>query len=101
MKADDVISDTNKDTIGNLALLDAGTNRSYGNAPFPVKRRRVLLEAREQGTYIPPCTEAAFAKSYSSGAAQMRLWSESDAKAYSEAMKMAFNGFMNKAQEDA
>lgn len=101
VKADDVISDTNKDTIGNLALLDAGTNRSYGNAPFPVKRRRVLLEAREHGAYIPPCTEAAFAKSYSSGAAQMRFWSETDAKAYSEAMKMAFNGFMKKAQEDA
>lgn len=100
-KADDVISDTDKDAIGNLALLDAGTNRSYGNAPFPAKRRRVLLEAREQGAYIPPCTEAAFSKSFSSGVAQMRYWSESDAKAYGEAMKTIFEEFMNKAKENA
>lgn len=62
----DGVSD--KDEIGNLALLDSSTNRSYGNAIFPAKRRRILLEAKRDGTYIPPCTEAAFEKAYSPSA---------------------------------
>jgi len=92
----DPVSD--KDAMGNLALLDSATNRSYKNAIFPAKRRRILLElpdeVREGRKYVPPATEAAFAKTFSPSAAQMRYWGESDAKAYHQSMKALFDGFM-------
>ena len=94
-KTDDTIPDKDKAIIGNLALLDSKTNRSYKNAIFPAKRRTILTESQN---YIPPATEAAFAKLYSSSAVQMRYWSASDAKSYSEAMEKMFNDFMEKSK---
>lgn len=101
-EAGDTISD--KDAMGNLALLDSVTNRSYKNAIFPAKRRRILLElpeeVRQGRKYVPPATEAAFAKTFSPSAAQMRYWGESDAKMYRQAMKDLFDGFMNSVKEN-
>lgn len=101
-KAGDTISD--KDAMGNLALLDSATNRSYKNAIFPTKRRRILLElpeeVRQGRKYVPPATESAFAKTFSPSAAQMRYWSESDAKMYRQAMKDLFDGFMDSVKEN-
>ena len=48
-------------SIGNLVLLDSSTNRSYRNAVFPVKRRRVIGLDRE-GTFVPLCTKNVFMK---------------------------------------
>lgn len=90
-----------KDDIGNLALLDSGTNRSYKNAVYPEKRKRILLDAPAGGVYIPPATAAAFAKAYSPAATQMRYWSETDAKDYQDKMKDLFDGFMSKAKEES
>lgn len=97
-KSDKVVEDKDKDEMGNLALLDSGTNRSYKNEIFPEKRKRILREARGKGVYIPPCTEAAFTKSYSPEAAQMRYWGESDATDYHAAMKDLFVNFMEKVK---
>lgn len=101
-EAGDTISD--KDAMENLALLDSVTNRSYKNAIFPAKRRRILLElpeeVRQGRKYVPPATEAAFAKTFSPSAAQMRYWGESDAKMYRQAMKDLFDGFMNSVKEN-
>ena len=92
----DAVSD--KDAIGNLVLLDSTTNRSYKNAIFPAKRRWILLElpneVRKEEKYVLPATEAAFAKSYSPAAAQMRYWSKEDADAYRKGMKEMFKGFI-------
>ena len=90
-----------KDSIGNLALLDSGTNRSYKNAVFPEKRKRILLDAPSDGVYIPSATAAAFAKVYSPKATQMRYWSETDAANYRDKMKEVFDGFMSKAKEES
>ena len=95
----DAVAD--KDGMGNLALLDAGTNRSYKNAIFPAKRRAILFKTRVAGGYVPPATEAAFSKVYSPGAAQMRYWSETNARDYHCAMRMMFEGFMTQAKEEA
>ena len=95
-KCDDDVSD--KDGIGNLALLDAGTNRAYKNAIFPAKRRTILAKSLEQGGYVPPATEAVFAKLYSPAAAQMRYWGKTDAEAYRATMKTMFDQFMEKAK---
>ncbi len=90
-----------KHGIGNLVLLDSGMNRAYRNAIFPAKRRDVLINSIEKGIYVPPATEAAFAKSYSPAAAQMRYWSKNDSEAYREGMKKLFDEFMGKADGGA
>ena len=73
------------DNIHNLVLLDSGTNRSYKNAFFPVKRR--WINAREkEGIYILPCTKNVFSKSYSIKLFDLMNWNNSDADAYIEEM---------------
>ncbi|MDE7153798.1 MAG: DUF262 domain-containing protein [Muribaculaceae bacterium] len=74
-----------KDSPGNLALLDAGTNRGYGNALFPYKRKKIL-EREQSGGFVPMCTRDLFLKYFSNtsdsaGLAPM-TWSESDAQAH-------------------
>lgn len=90
-----------KDSIGNLALLDSRTNRSYKNAVYPEKRKRILLDAPADGVYIPPATAATFAKTYSPTATQMRYWSETDAANYLGKMKDLFDGFMSMVKEES
>jgi len=63
--------------LANLALLDAGTNRSYKNAVFPIKRKRILGLDKD-GTFVPLCTTNVFLKYYSRKIDDMMFWSESD-----------------------
>ena len=90
--------DIDKDDVGNLSLLDAETNRAYKNAIFPSKRRTILGKVLENDVdgYIPPATETAFSKTYSSAASQMRYWGKKDAEAYRKGMKELFDGFIKK-----
>lgn len=67
--------------IGNLALLDKGTNRAYKNAIFPVKRRWIL-KLDEAGTFVPLCTRNVFLKCYSEDIANMLFWSPRDSESY-------------------
>ena len=68
-------------SIANLALLDSGTNRGYGNSPFPIKRR-IILKNDMKGVFIPLCTKNVFLKSYSKKIIEVMHWSEKDAKDY-------------------
>lgn len=72
-------------SVGNLTLLDAGTNRSYGNAIFPMKRRRVIA-LDKAGRFVPPCTKNAFLKYYSSKVDEMLVWKCTDAKEHQDAL---------------
>lgn len=74
-------SDFNKHSIGNLALLDATTNRSYGNAFFPIKRK-TIIENDMNGTFIPICTKNVFMKYYTSNVKNVENWNKIDAKEY-------------------
>ena len=94
--SEDRVKESDKDALGNLVLLDSNTNRSYKNAILPVKRTKILFESENENKYILPCTRAAFSKAYSSHAAQMRYWSENDAKEYLKAMMSLANDFLNK-----
>lgn len=88
-----------KNKVWNFVLLDAGTNRGYGNALFPAKRRCII--GKEQGktylidnetlkvslqdgaiAFIPPVTKNVFLKYYNTSIDNLREWSESDAEAY-------------------
>ncbi len=70
-------SETDEDelnSIGNLTLLDAPTNRNYGNAPFVVKRTEILKTERPEGTFILPCTRDLFLKVFSQNPGDLRRW---------------------------
>ena len=74
----------NRNIIGNLTLLDAETNRSYGNALFPRKRKEIL-EAIRNGKYVPQCTQMIFYKNFGETSLQNSLyWSDSCKKAYQD-----------------
>ena len=82
-------------SVGNLTLLDAGTNRSYGNAIFPMKRRRVIA-LDKAGRFVPPCTKNAFLKYYSSKVDEMLVWKRTDAKEHQDALVATLVSFFAK-----
>lgn len=83
-KEDDV---SGIDGVGNLALLDAKTNRSYKNAMFPIKRRRIIHNDMN-GVFVPICTKNVFLKFYSKKFGEVMYWKESDARDYLDAIKL-------------
>lgn len=68
-------------SISNLVLLDSTTNRSYGNAFFPIKRKVISMRERD-GVYILPCTKNVFSKVYSEKLSDLMNWNKSDAENY-------------------
>ena len=68
-------------SLGNLALLDASTNRSYKNALFIVKRK-TLVEKEKKGLFIPQGTKIAFMKYFSGVRTDLNKWSEEDKRAH-------------------
>lgn len=124
--AESIFSNTNqeerlnaeeKNMIWNFTLLDEGTNRGYGNAIFPAKRRTII--GKEQGetyptptfnkekgfeyhqakkaksVFIPPCTKQAFMKYYSPTSGTMVAWTKPDAEAYKQNMIRVLSGKFN------
>ena len=89
-----------KNKIWNYVLLDAGTNRGYGNSIFPSKRRCII--GKEQGityaidddlnvsskdgviAFIPPVTKNVFLKYYNTSVDNLREWNKNDATAYKQ-----------------
>lgn len=104
---DDTVSDKNK--IWNFVLLDAGTNRGYGNAIFPAKRRCII--GKDQGksiiidddlncltktgaiAFVPPVTKNVFLKYYNTSKANLRLWCKTDAEEYKENILITLKEF--------
>ena len=70
-----------KNSIGNLTLLDAITNRTYGNSLFCTKRR-IIIERIKQGVFIPIATQYIFAKFFDLKGTNRSLWTEEDMNAY-------------------
>ena len=65
--------DIPKDDLTNLTLLDAGTNRGYGNSPFAVKRQ-YIIEKEKASLFIHPCTRDVFMKTFSLDAHSLLYW---------------------------
>lgn len=99
------LSQNEKNKIWNFTLLDSSTNRSYGNAIFPAKRRVIIgkdqgkkfnpLTIDENGqikessptengssSFIPPCTKYVFLKYYNTASFDPNAWTKDDAEAY-------------------
>ena len=89
-----------KNKVWNFVLLDAGTNRGYGNSIFPAKRRCII--GKDQGksytidndlnvsmedgaiAFIPPVTRNVFLKYYNTSVDNLREWNDTDATAYKQ-----------------
>ena len=99
-------SQEDKNRIWNYTLLDASTNRSYGNSIFSGKRRVIIskdkgvflpipklsrdkniiipeVEEKECiSSFVPQCTKHVFLKFYSAATGDNNYWEKSDAEAY-------------------
>jgi len=93
-------SEKDKNKVWNFVLLDAGTNRGYGNAIFPAKRRCIIgkdqgkkividddlneSEIKGEITFVPPVTKNVFLKYYNTSVDDLRCWNKTDADAYKQ-----------------
>lgn len=84
----------NINDLSNLTLLDSGTNRSYKNIIFPLKRMRIIEEDKK-GTFIPLCTKNVFQKYYTPDASDLSIWSKEDKENYRQSIITTFNTFVN------
>ena len=84
-----------RNDISNLALLDAATNRSYGNSFFPIKRKRII-ENDANGIFVPIATKNLFLKYYSKRMSDVMYWSNYDADDYLNAIKNTLKIFLPK-----
>ncbi|MGL4346766.1 MAG: hypothetical protein ACRCR9_01610 [Chitinophagaceae bacterium] len=82
------------DGISNLALLDQTTNRSYRNAFFPIKRKRIITNDMK-GLFIPICTKNLFLKYYSKQVKDVMYWQQEDAEDYLETIKEILKDYLN------
>lgn len=92
---EDRISDEDKDYIGNMALLNASINRSYGNAYFAIKRMHIR-DKDSEGVFIPLTTKNVFMKYYSKRVDNMLVWTNDDAADYRSAIKEKLSRFLPK-----
>ena len=72
-----------KNGIGNLTLLDAETNRSYGNSLFCTKRR-IIIERIKQGVFVPIATQYIFSKFYDEKGTNRSVWGKEDMESYQQ-----------------
>ena len=72
-------------SMANLVLLDQGTNRSYKNAVFAIKRQRVLALDRA-GVFVPLCTRNVFLKCYSPRVDHAMFWTKADREGYQQTL---------------
>ena len=86
------------DSLANLTLLDANTNRSYGNSLFDQKRR-IIIEVDAEGKFVPVCTRNVFLKVYSNEVDGLDDWTEKDKDSYIQAIKQEFNQFFGDYEE--
>ncbi len=80
-------------SIGNLTLLDAETNRSYKNAVFPIKRN-IIIERDKSAIFVPICTKNVFLKYYSPTTNNMMYWSDDDKSYYLNSIKLTLKEYL-------
>ena len=97
-----------KNQIGNFTLLDSKTNRGYGNALFPTKRRWIIgkdqgikyevkydagndkgytiIEAEGEIAFVPPVTKHVFLKYYTTMPNDNLSWCKEDFDSYKQSL---------------
>lgn len=87
------------DDISNLTLLDAGTNRSYKNAFFEEKRRKIIARDRD-AVFVPVCTKNVFLKLYSADVTDMTFWGIKDREDYLRAVREVLMGYIQEKSSE-
>lgn len=83
LAGEEELDEETKNSIGNLALLDSSTNRSYGNSLFRTKRR-IILENIRAGVYVPLATQYVFAKLFDIKGTNRTRWTKEDMDEYNK-----------------
>lgn len=98
------LEDEKLNGIGNLALLDEKTNKSYHNVPFFMKRLIIsnIVNGNEAGVsrFIPMCTRNVFDKSYSKLPGNTLHWTDIDCDDYSNLIKETVYKYFKDAEND-
>ena len=114
-----------KNQIGNFTLLDASTNRGYGNSIFPKKRLTImakdrcqeyqlkfkqengscefvseLVPAPKNSTFIPPVTRNIFMKYYTPETSDFVTWNRADFEAYKKDIETVLSEFLQGNDEN-
>ena len=84
-----------KNWIGNLTLLDSGTNRMYQNKIFAIKRS-IIHDRVSCGVFVPVCTQNIFNKTYESCTEDNLRWDINDKKCYHKFILDQINTFKDK-----
>lgn len=90
------VGEIRTNSIGNLVLLDASSNRSIGNNPYSVKRA-VLIDEINRGTYMRPHTLKVFVRYFDSGKNEnndFSQWTNMDIQANAKAIENTLNIFL-------
>ena len=85
-----------KNSIGNLTLLDSTTNRQYHNDLFFVKRTKIM-ERLKEGIFVPTTTLYAFAKLYDESGGNLTQWGHSDKVKYHNFIINSLKGYIGGA----
>ena len=78
---EDDLDEESKNSIGNLTLLNADINRSYGNGFFFKKRSEIIRNDME-GKFIPICTKHVFLKYFDKKGTSLTKWGKDDIQNY-------------------
>ena len=87
-----------KNWIGNLTLLDCGTNRSYGNALFVIKRKEIDKRLKG-GVFVPFCTRNVFEKVFTGCSQDSWRWSWQDKMSHHQFLLDEYDRFREKVEK--
>ena len=82
-----------KNWIGNLTLLDCGTNRQYKNAIFAIKHNTIAQRVRD-GIFVPICTKKVFDKQFLGCTDGLWRWDWNDKLKHHEFLLKEYDDFV-------
>lgn len=89
-----------KNSIGNLTLLDEKTNKSYGNSLF-CQKNRIIRERITRGTFVPASTSMVFNKDFDTSTNRNFFkWGADDKKAYHDYIFNELKPFLTFDEKD-
>lgn len=84
-----------KNSIGNLTLLDSTTNRQYHNDLFILKRNRILNRIKG-GIFVPSTTLYVFAKLFDESGKDLTKWRHDDKVKYHNYILKSLGDYISK-----
>lgn len=89
-----------KNSIGNLTLLDEKTNKSYGNALF-CQKNKIIRERIQRGTFVPATTRMVFNKDFDNSTTRNFFkWGADEKAAYQQYIFDELKPFLTYDEKD-